>query len=86
MRAWYRERDLLPGGLEQIIPAASSLDETVSPDRGRVWAVKSRLEGVGRDRSMKTGLICLGMLGLAGEGDGGGVGEHAAGRGRQRGL
>jgi hypothetical protein len=29
MRAWYRERDLLPGGLEQIIPAASSLDETV---------------------------------------------------------
>jgi hypothetical protein len=29
MRGWYRERDLLPGGLEQIIPAASSLDETV---------------------------------------------------------
>ena len=29
MRAWYRERDLLPGGLEQIIPAASPLDETV---------------------------------------------------------
>ena len=34
MRAWYRERDLLPGGLEQIIPAASSLDETV----GRIVA------------------------------------------------
>jgi hypothetical protein len=29
MRGWYRERDLLRGGLEQIIPAASSLDETV---------------------------------------------------------
>jgi hypothetical protein len=29
MRAWFRERDLLPGGPEQIIPAASSLDETV---------------------------------------------------------
>jgi hypothetical protein len=29
MRDWYRERDLLPGGLEQIVPASSSLDETV---------------------------------------------------------
>jgi predicted kinase len=29
MRGWYRERDLLPGGLEQIIPVASALDETV---------------------------------------------------------
>lgn len=29
MRAWYRERDLLPGRLEQVIPASSSLDETV---------------------------------------------------------
>jgi predicted kinase len=29
MRGWFRERDLLPGGLEQVIPAASSLDETV---------------------------------------------------------
>ena len=29
MRGWYRERDLLPGGLEQLIPATSSLDETV---------------------------------------------------------
>ena len=29
MRAWYRERDLLPGGLEQVIPAGSSLNETV---------------------------------------------------------
>jgi adenylylsulfate kinase-like enzyme len=29
MRGWYRERDLLPGGLERVIPAASSLDETV---------------------------------------------------------
>jgi hypothetical protein len=34
MRAWYRERDLLPGGLEQVIPASSSLDETV----GRIMA------------------------------------------------
>jgi hypothetical protein len=29
MRGWYREQDLLPGRLEQLIPAASSLDETV---------------------------------------------------------
>ena len=29
MRRWFRERDLLPGGLEQIILATSSLDETV---------------------------------------------------------
>jgi hypothetical protein len=29
MRGWYRERDLLPVGLEHVIPAASSLDETV---------------------------------------------------------
>ena len=29
MRSWYRERDLLPGGIEQIIPAASSLEDTV---------------------------------------------------------
>jgi hypothetical protein len=28
MRGWFRERDLLPGGLERVIPAASSLDET----------------------------------------------------------
>ena len=34
MRGWYRERDLLPGGLEQVIPAASALDETV----GRIMA------------------------------------------------
>ena len=29
MRAWYRERDLLPGGLERLIPDRSALDETV---------------------------------------------------------
>lgn len=29
MRAWYRERDLLPGGMEQIIPATCSLDDIV---------------------------------------------------------
>jgi predicted kinase len=29
MRSWYRERDLLPGGIEQVIPAASSLEDTV---------------------------------------------------------
>ena len=34
MRGWFRERDLLPGGLERVIPAASSLDETV----GRIMA------------------------------------------------
>jgi hypothetical protein len=30
MRGWYRERDLLPDGIEQVIPAKSSLDDTVS--------------------------------------------------------
>jgi predicted kinase len=29
MRGWYRGRDLLPGGVERIIPASSSLEETV---------------------------------------------------------
>ncbi len=29
MRTWYRELDLLPGGIEQIIPAYSPLDATV---------------------------------------------------------
>jgi hypothetical protein len=29
MRRWYRERDLLLGGLEQVIPDRSALDETV---------------------------------------------------------
>ncbi len=30
MRQWYRERDLLPNGIEHIITAESSLDDTVS--------------------------------------------------------
>lgn len=29
MAQWYRERDLLPGGIETIIPAASALEDTV---------------------------------------------------------
>jgi predicted kinase len=29
MSGWYRELDLLPSGIEQVIPAASSLDTTV---------------------------------------------------------
>ena len=29
MSAWYRELDLLPGGFEQVIPAESSLSDTV---------------------------------------------------------
>jgi adenylate kinase family enzyme len=29
MQSWYRERDLLPGAIEQVIGAASTLDETV---------------------------------------------------------
>jgi predicted kinase len=29
LRDWYRERDLLPGGLETVIDAASTLDDTV---------------------------------------------------------
>ena len=30
MRQWYRGLDLLPGGIEQVIPAESSLEDTVS--------------------------------------------------------
>jgi 8-oxo-dGTP pyrophosphatase MutT (NUDIX family) len=30
MRRWYRELDLLPGGIEQIIPADSALEATVT--------------------------------------------------------
>jgi predicted kinase len=30
MGAWYRDSDLLPGGIEQVIPAASTLDATVA--------------------------------------------------------
>ena len=29
MRDWYRERDLLPGGVEHVITAESSLEDTV---------------------------------------------------------
>ncbi len=29
MSAWYRRSDLLPGGIEQVIPAASTLDAAV---------------------------------------------------------
>jgi hypothetical protein len=30
MRDWYRERDMLPGGIEHVITAESSLEDTVS--------------------------------------------------------
>jgi adenylate kinase family enzyme len=30
MRGWYRERDLLPDGIEQVIPAESTLEQTVT--------------------------------------------------------
>ena len=30
MRQWYRELDLLPGGIEQVISAESALGETVA--------------------------------------------------------
>lgn len=29
MRDWYRDRDLLPSGIEQVIPVGSSLGDTV---------------------------------------------------------
>jgi hypothetical protein len=29
MRRWYRELDLLPGAIEQVVPASNSLDDTV---------------------------------------------------------
>jgi predicted kinase len=44
MRGWYRERDLLPDGLERVIPAASSLDETVR----RLMAESGLGDGRGR--------------------------------------
>jgi hypothetical protein len=40
LRDWFREGDLLPDGLEQIIPASLSLDETV-----RLIMADSRLDG-----------------------------------------
>jgi hypothetical protein len=30
MSAWYRAGDLLPGGIEHVIPATSTLDATVA--------------------------------------------------------
>jgi zinc D-Ala-D-Ala dipeptidase len=30
MRQWYRGLDLLPGGIEQVIPADSALEDTVT--------------------------------------------------------
>jgi adenylylsulfate kinase-like enzyme len=30
MRAWYRERDLLPGGIEHVIPHSFTLEDTVT--------------------------------------------------------
>jgi hypothetical protein len=30
MRQWYSGRDLQPGGVEQVIPAESSLEDTAS--------------------------------------------------------
>ena len=30
MRRWYRGLDLLPGGIEQVIPADSALESTVT--------------------------------------------------------
>jgi len=29
LRQWYRQRDLLPGEIERVITAESSLDDTV---------------------------------------------------------
>ncbi|MFJ2136409.1 hypothetical protein ACIOMQ_37340 [Streptomyces sp. NPDC087845] len=29
LRDWYREKDLLPSGLETVVDAASTLDDTV---------------------------------------------------------
>jgi hypothetical protein len=29
MSAWYRELDLLPGGIEQVNPASTALNDTV---------------------------------------------------------
>ena len=41
MKAWYRELDLLPGGTEQVIPAAMPQDEIVRramADSGWSWS------------------------------------------------
>jgi hypothetical protein len=42
MRRWYRGLDLLPGGIEQVIPAESALENTVSrlmADAGLDWGL-----------------------------------------------
>jgi predicted kinase len=67
MRDWYRELDLLRGGVEHVIPAASSLDATVrrimadarleGPDSGDARCsrveVGQRAEGPCRDRGQR---------------------------------
>lgn len=42
MRRWYRELDLLPGGIEQIIPASNSLDDTVRQVMGDAGLASSQ--------------------------------------------
>ena len=47
LRQWYRGLDLLPGGIERVIPAESSLDDTVSKIMAETGLVScSRPEGL----------------------------------------
>jgi len=48
MATWYRELDLLPGRIEQVIPAASSLEATVCQimsETGLIGPAKDQREG-----------------------------------------
>jgi hypothetical protein len=61
MSTWYRELDLLPGGIEQVVPASSSLEATVtrimsdaslsSGQGGKEWAqLRPEATGAGLGR------------------------------------
>ena len=47
MSTWYRELDLLPGGIEKIIPASSSLEATVTQIMSDTDLAKSQGDGAG---------------------------------------
>jgi len=47
MSPWYRELDLLPGGIETVIPAASSLEATVTQIMSDAGLVKSQGDSSG---------------------------------------
>jgi predicted kinase len=54
MSTWYRELDLLPGGIEQIIPASSPLEATVTRIMSDTGLLTSQAESEGFSSSTPT--------------------------------